>query len=335
MKFLIIRLSSIGDIVLTTPVIRCLKQQILTSEIHYVTKSAYSAILESNPYVDEVFTVKEDLNEVLDQLKEEDYDYVIDLHHNLRSLKIKRAIGKPSFSFPKLNIEKWLLTAFKINRMPDVHIVDRYLSTLEKFGIKNDGQGLDYFIPEQDHISLDTLPSFCNNGYTALVLGATFATKRLPLHKLQQICEGYKGPLLLLGGKEDAAVGAQLEAIAPERIYNACGKYNLNQSADMLRQSKKVVTHDTGLMHIAAAFQVPILSIWGNTIPELGMYPYYAKEDKSPTRLANPHPLFEIFEVHPLSCRPCSKIGHQACPRKHFKCMELQDVPGIIQWMNG
>ena len=126
MKFLIIRLSSIGDIVLTTPVVRCLKQQILTSEIHYVTKDSYRSLIDTNPYIDEAFYVQNDLDEVIQQLKEEDYDYVIDLHHNLRSLKIKRALGKRSFSFPKLNIQKWLLTAFKIDRMPDMHIVDRH-----------------------------------------------------------------------------------------------------------------------------------------------------------------------------------------------------------------
>src|SRR5687767_5429994 len=115
MKFLIIRLSSIGDIVLTSPVVRCLKKQLLTAEVHYLTKQSFRSLVEPNPYIDKVHIVENDLKNVIPQLRDEQFDYVIDLHHNLRSLKIKRALGKKSFSFNKLNIEKWILTNFKRN----------------------------------------------------------------------------------------------------------------------------------------------------------------------------------------------------------------------------
>lgn len=344
MKFLIIRFSSIGDIVLTTPVVRCLKRQIATAEVHYLTKASFRPILAANPFVDKVHYLEDDLDAVISELQKEDFDYVIDLHHNLRTLKVKRALGKRSFSFNKLNIEKWWLTTFKWNRMPDLHIVDRCLDTVASFGVKNDGAGLDYFIPPADEVKPQDIPTSHQAGYVGLVIGAALATKKLPLHKLQEICTKARHPLILLGGPEDAEVAAELAAIDPIKIYNACGKFSLNESADLVRKAKLVVTHDTGLMHIAAAFKRPILSVWGNTVPEFGMYPYYGDN-----YLANYRPgkgagasggagvaglPYEILEVKGLSCRPCSKIGYKKCPKGHFKCMELQPVDRIVAAIN-
>ena len=339
MKFLIIRFSSIGDIVLTTPVVRCLKKQIVTAEVHYLTKSSFGPILAANPYIDKVHYLQDDLDPVLSALKAEDFDYVIDLHHNLRTLKVKRALGKQSFSFNKLNIQKWWYTNFKWNRMPDRHIVDRYLDTVSTFGVKNDGAGLDYFIPPEDQIKPQDIPTSHQAGYIGLVIGAALATKKLPLHKLKEVCTKAAHPLILLGGPEDSGVGEQLSAIDPVKIYNACGKFNLNESADLVRGAKLIITHDTGLMHIAAAFRRPILSIWGNTVPAFGMYPYYGANflaNYQPGRSAVlpgklPH---EMMEVQGLGCRPCSKIGYKKCPKGHFKCMELQPVERILEAIN-
>ena len=335
MKFLVIRFSSIGDIVLTTPVVRCLKKQVLTAEVHYLTKAAFRPLLAANPYVDKIHCLEGDLDGLIAALKSEDFDYVIDLHHNLRTLKVKRGLGKKAFSFDKLNVEKWLLTNFKVNRMPDRHIVDRYMDTVGGFGIKNDGAGLDYFIPPEDELKPGDIPTSHQAGYIGLVIGAAHATKRLPFHKLEEICRQAQHPLVLLGGPEDSDTAKKLAAIDPIKIYNACGQFNINESAGLVRQAKLVVTHDTGLMHIAAAFKRPIISIWGNTVPAFGMYPYYGDNYLSHYRegkgLFGVHP-YLIMEVKGLSCRPCSKIGYDKCPKGHFKCMEMQKVEEIFQY---
>ena len=337
MKFLIIRFSSIGDIVLTTPVVRCLKKQVATAEVHYLTKSSFQPILAANPYIDKVHYLQDDLAAMIAELQKEDFDYVIDLHHNLRTLKVKRGLGKQSFSFNKLNIEKWWYTNFKRDRMPDVHIVDRYLDTLRSFGVKNDGAGLDYFIPAADQLKPNDIPTSHQAGYVGLVIGAALATKKLPVHKLKEICMQATHPLILLGGPEDVAVAEELAAIDPIKIYNACGKFNLNESADLVRGAKLIVTHDTGLMHIAAAYKRPILSVWGNTTPRFGMYPYYGENylhnyrpGAARSGAAGKTLPYEMLEVEGLSCRPCSKIGYKKCPKGHFKCMELQPVERIV-----
>ncbi|MDB9725270.1 hypothetical protein OAA90_02690 [Salibacteraceae bacterium] len=138
-KILIIRFSSIGDIVLTTPVIRIAKQQVEGAEVHLVTKKVFYPVVEANSYLDKVHVLNDDLNTVIKALKEERFTHVIDLHNNLRSRKIKKALKLPTKSFTKLNIEKWLAVNFKqIHKLPNIHIVDRYLETLSEFNVKND-----------------------------------------------------------------------------------------------------------------------------------------------------------------------------------------------------
>ena len=314
MKILILRFSSIGDIVLTSPVVRCLKQQLKNSEIHYLTKKSFVSVVENNPNIDKVFSFEKDISEVLPELKKENYDCVIDLHHNLRSMQVKRALGKPSKSFNKLNIEKWLLVNLKINRLPDKHIVERYFETVAHIGVKNDLKGLNFFIDVKDEIDISSLPKEFSTGYIALVIGAKHNTKKLPTEKIISICKKINRPIVLIGGKEDMETGEKITSQI-SNIFNACGKYNLQQSASLIKQAKKVITHDTGMMHIAAAFQKNIISIWGNTVPEFGMYPYMPGNELNS----------QIVEVENLSCRPCSKIGFEKCPKGHFKCMNEID----------
>jgi heptosyltransferase-2 len=307
-KFLILRFSSIGDIVLTTPVIRCLKEQCPHAEVHYFTKSKFGFILNDNPFIDKLWQLDKSEGDVLKLLKKENFDYVIDLHNNLRTLKIKFSLGKPSFSFEKLNVQKFLLTSFKINRLPDVHIVDRYLDTLKTLNIHNDQKGLDYFVPEKDQIEINTLPITHRKGFVAYAIGGQHFTKKLPVGRMIELCEKIDQPLILLGGKEDFENGEEVRNALPGiAIHNACGVYNFNQSASVIEKANVVFSHDTGLMHVAAAFHKKVYSIWGNTVPEFGMYPYQTS--------------FEILENKGLDCRPCSKIGHKQCPKKHFKCM--------------
>jgi ADP-heptose:LPS heptosyltransferase len=317
-KILIIRFSSIGDIVLTTPVVRCLHKQ-LGAEIHFLTKKNFKGIVDNNPYIKRVWTIDKQVSEISTDLKAEKFDYVIDLHKNLRSLQVKRSLSTSSFAFDKLNVEKWLMVNLKINRLPNVHIVDRYLATVAGLGVKNDGAGLDYFIPQKDEVDISTFQ--IPPQYIAFVIGAAHATKRLPLIKILDICANCALPIVLLGGVDDEPISRMVEFHRP-KVINLCGKLNLNQSASIVRQATKVIAHDTGLMHIAAAFRKDIISIWGNTIPEFGMTPYLPTEGS------------KIFEVTDLYCRPCSKIGFDECPKEHFQCMNLQNTKAIIAAIN-
>jgi ADP-heptose:LPS heptosyltransferase len=315
MKILVIRFSSIGDIVLTTPVLRCLKTQMPEVQIHYCTKRSYKTILEANPYIDQFHFLEESVNELAEELKKEKFDLVLDLHNNLRTRILKFKLNVSSRSFEKLNWEKWLLVNLKIDKMPRLHIVDRYLKTVEHLAVNNDGAGLDYFIPKGQEIDLKTLPKIFKSGYEVYAIGGQHETKKMPLPKMKELLAYITQPLILLGGKEDQENGLALEQYAKtelkrNNVLDLCGKQGLNQSASIIQQANKVYTHDTGMMHVAAAFKKEVICIWGNTVPKFGMYPYQTKHQN--------------WEVSNLSCRPCSKIGFDKCPKGHFKCMNEQ-----------
>ncbi len=319
LKILIIRFSSIGDIVLTSPVIRCLKKQVNGIELHYLTKKAFETVLAGNPQLDKIHYLENSLSDCIQELKKEKFDYIIDLHHNLRTSWIKTKLGVSSSSFDKLNWKKWLLVNLKRNTLPPVHIVDRYLETVKFLGVKNDHMGLDYFLLKTYTLAEMLPPS--HQSYIALVIGAQHATKRLPVDKLTELCKGIKGSVVLLGGPEDKERGEEIIKAAGHHVFNACGKFKLDESAFLISKAQKVISHDTGLMHIAAAFNKHILSVWGNTVPEFGMYPYKADYSR-------------IIQVKDLSCRPCSKIGFKNCPKGHFKCMNLIDLNLLIKESN-
>ncbi|MBT3207024.1 MAG: glycosyltransferase family 9 protein [Bacteroidetes bacterium] len=322
-KFLIIRFSSIGDIVLTTPVVRAIKNQVEGAEIHYFVKPQFKDVLAANPYIDEIVCLEKNLTEQLKSMKFKHYDYIIDLHKNIRSYSVKNTLKTIAFSFDKLNFEKWLIVNFKIDKLAETHIVDRYIESLKVFDIKNDNKGLDYFIPEKDNVNLSSLPNEFQKNYIAFAIGANHSTKRLPTEKIIEIIKKIGKPIILLGGPSEFDTAEIILAESGKIVYNGCNEFNINQSASIVQQAKLVITHDTGIMHIAAAFRKTIISVWGNTIPKFGMYPYFP-DDKS-----------EIIEVENLKCRPCSKIGFSRCPKKHFKCMNEIDVDRIVELTAG
>lgn len=320
-KFLIIRFSSIGDIVLTSPVVRCLKNQFPEADIHYLTKKRNADLLQANPYIDKIQLLEDSLSKTIGELKAENYDYIIDLHNNLRSMRVKLGLKVKSFSFNKLNIRKLLLTLFKIDTMPKCHIVDRNLATLSTFGVSNDRKGLDHFISIEDEFPINEMPENFRNGYIAIVLAGTYATKRMPVEKYRTLISNTNFSFVLLGGKSERQIADQVLEWNTGNVVNFTGKLRINQSASLVKNARLVISNDTGLMHIAAAYHKKILSVWGNTAPELGMSPYMSGEGS------------EILEVKGLPCRPCSKLGYHKCPKKHFRCMNDLPEERIIDWV--
>ncbi len=313
MKILIVRFSSIGDIVLTTPVVRCLKQQ-TGATIHYLTFSRFAQVVEHNPAIDKLYTIEKDLSEVVPQLRRERYNLVVDLHNNLRTLLLKMRLRRRSIGFRKLNVQKYLLVRLGIDRLPPVHIVDRYLETVQSLGVTNDGLGLEYHLAPAVPESIGKLlPAPWSDGFVAIVTGGRYATKIYPADLLAEVVRQLPLPVVLLGGPEDQQRAQEVTNAAPkQKVLNGCGSFSLHESAMVVSKAKLVITNDTGLMHIAAAFGKKIISVWGNTVPQFGMYPYMPHK---------PSHYSKIVEVKGLPCRPCSKIGYQQCPEKHFSCM--------------
>lgn len=309
-KFLIIRFSSIGDIVLTTPVIRCLKKHFEDkAEIHCITKKQYASLYESNPGVNKVISIDKSINEVIDELKNEEYDFIIDLHNNIRTASLKKKLKAKSYTFKKHNIQKWMLCNLGVDKLPDVHIVDRYFETISHFGINNDNKGLDYFIPSDVKLKSDFSDKI------AFVIGGQHEGKKMPNHQIIELVSKIKQDIVLVGGKEDEKAGLIIEK-ACENARSFCGKLNLNESALLIKQCKLVITHDTGLMHIASAFKKNIISLWGQTTPRFGMYPYLPGENSKITE--------------PKTRRTLSKLGNKKTKKHAMQSIDLFELSTYI-----
>ena len=317
MRLLFIRFSSIGDIVLTTPAIRCAKQQIPGVEIHFLTKRSMEDLVAANPYIDQCHYLESDVDATIDALKKIKFDYIIDLHHNLRTWKIKSALGVKAFCYHKLSLKKLLLAKLHINLLPTTHVCERYIDSLKYFNVVNDGKGLDYFFPSKTSFSAANLPTSHQAGFVAFVIGASYFNKKMPIDKWIQLAAKIKMPIVLIGGKEDEMAATSIATSNSIGIYNACGKYSIQESASILQMSKLVVSHDTVFLHIAAAFKKPTITIWGATSPALQFEAYYPRENA---------PAHYNALVPNLNCQPCSKQGAGKCPQGHFACMQLQDI---------
>lgn len=278
-------------------------------EIHYLTKAKFRSLVDVNPYVSKVHVIEKSTNEVIDDLVAEQFDYVIDLHKNLRSARVKRKLRMLSFDFEKLNWQKWLLVNFGINKMPDVHIVDRYMDSLKAFGINNDNKGLDFFWSEKGKSEKVELPEAHLNGYIGVGIGAAHWRKKLRVPQYVEMCKNLNYPIVLLGGPTESAEGEKIAAECGPLVYNSAGKCSLEASATIIKECQLLITPDTGIMHIAAALKKPIISIWGATVPEFGMYPYQNEA------------LNEMVQADHLKKRPCSKLGTK-CKYKPCKCID-------------
>lgn len=320
MKILIIRFSSIGDIVLASPVFRCVKQQLPDVEVHFLTKSAFKQVTEANPYIDYFHYYDDNMDALMEVLSKKNFDHVIDLHNNIRSTTIRKKLKRPVQVIDKLSWQKFLLTKLNINVMPRIHITQRSLHTVNKLGVTDDGRGLDYFIPSDQKVFANDIPATHHAGFISIVIGANHFTKKMPVHKLQELCKKINHPIILVGGDMEKEAGDQIASVDEMKIYNSCGKFSLQESADIIRQSKVVISHDTGFQYIACAFQRPVIALWGGTSPKLDVEPYYGSSlpSKHQNILLN------------LRCQPCSRYGSDKCPLEHFNCMEKQDTDLIV-----
>ena len=321
MKILIIRLSSIGDIVLTTPVIRCTRAAYPDAEIHFLTKKSFVSLVEHNPNLNAIKTYEKALEkELVQQLQSESYDLVIDLHKNVRTRRLIKTLNTKSISYNKENIRKWLFVNFKIDLLPDVHLVDRYFASLRRVNILNDNKGIDFFYSPNFQLELSDY-SLVKKEYTVITIGGTYFTKQIPESVLLSLFKRLNGDIVLIGaGKADAKKAEHLtKNTTNKRVYNLCNQLSIEQSAYLIENAKSIITSDTGMMHIAAAFDTPIEAVWGNTHPSFGMYAYRPQQSNITNHKVQ------------LNCNPCSKLGSDKCPRGHFNCMNMQNVEQIVK----
>ena len=303
-KILIIRLSSLGDILLTTPAIRAINKKYPGSQIDYVVRKQYSSSLQYNPLISSLYLYeKEKAKSIKEQIRKVKYDLVIDLQNNLRSYILTFGLRTIIKRFKKPTLKKLLLVWFKINLLQEIKSIPvRYAETAS---LQLDDNGLDIFIPKDINPKLAA-----GKKYIGICPGAKHFTKRWPEEyfiELGNKLSNQKFTVVIFGGKDDLEL---CEAISSkiENSINLCNNDDLLQTANDMKQCQHIICNDSGLMHAAAAVKVPVTAIFGSSVREFGFVPYLS--DNS------------ILENNSLSCRPCSHIGKSSCPQTHFKCMK-------------
>ena len=312
MKILVIRLSSMGDIILTTPVLRCIKQQVEGAEVHCLVKTPFVSLLDRSPFVDRVYAYDEQ-NDVVNRLKQEKFDYVVDLQNNHRSrlmcrlLRCKRSVVK------KEDFARWLLVVTKHNFIKHPSVVNRYMDAARPLGVVNDGGPLNLYYELQEANEKQRQP------YVVIACGAQHGTKRIPPKQLQYLIGSIQGQIVLLGDKQDRYRIANDGVHLTPNVLNLCGKTSMEQLMQWVDKATVVISGDTGIMHMAAAFQKDLVVIWGGTTPLFGFAPYGVEARNCEAD---------------LWCRPCSRLGKRKCPQHTLRCFEDLPWQQIVNYVN-
>lgn len=326
-KTLVIRFSSIGDIVLSTPLLRVLRASMPGGQIDYVTKKEYAELVRSNQnlnvtYAFDASTGFEGLKELKRTLKRERYDLVVDIHNSLRSRYLRSMTGvKRIVTIDKPYRERFLLVTLKKNVFKELKsVADRYIDAVRDFGVVNDGKGLELHIPDEIQFGVSGKVAAKRLNRFSKVIGlcpsARHATKRWLPERFVEVGKKYirekDAAVMIFGGPEDVTycgdIARALKAHAEgERVIDWTGQLSLLETAAAMEFCDVIITNDTGLMHIAVAKGRKVVAIFGSTVKEFGFFPLSEES--------------VVVERQGLACRPCSHVGRSECPEEHFRCM--------------
>lgn len=303
-RVLIVRFSSLGDILLTTPLIRSLKNRFPKLQIDFLLKEEYSDLLKHNPYLENIYKINKNNKFDLAVLIQNNYDVVIDLQNNFRSSSLIKKLNGTKYYYKKNNFLKFLLVNFKINLLNNTQTVpERYANSIPGFSL--DDKGLDLYLPSEIKSSLES-----GKKYIAFAPGSRHYTKMWKEEyyiKLGNMLQKENYTVVLLGGESDKEICKRIYSAISGSI-NLANDNNLLQLCADMKKCSALVCNDSGLMHVGAALQIPLLTIFGSTVKEFGFTPYKCKNI--------------LLENNDINCRPCSHIGRNSCPKKHFLCME-------------
>jgi lipopolysaccharide heptosyltransferase II len=328
MKILIIRLSAMGDIILTTPIVRFIKSKYPDSKIDFLSSKQFIDIYVDNPYINKIISYDKSSNisQILNQKSElisefGTYDIIIDLQNNLRSKIFKFGLGKSYYNISKKRLHKLMLVNFKRSCFETAHIVDNYYHSIMALKTIKDNLGTELFLDSIYDI-IDT-NIYGKKPIIAIAPGAHHFTKRMPVTKYIQIINSINSKIdchfALIGANDDSDLCSEIiSKLDNIEFINLCGKLSIRQTAKAIKQCTAIITNDTGVLHIASAVNIPIAAVFGSTVKEFGFEPYYAE--------------YKIFEVE-LKCRPCTHIGRANCPKGHFNCMRLINTDSIVNWV--
>jgi lipopolysaccharide heptosyltransferase II len=319
-RILVVRLSSIGDILLVTPLLRALRRAHPAADITFVTKAAFAPLVTENPNVTRVETLApgESLSQLAGRLRRLAPTHGLDVHGNLRSLALRALVRCRWRGFRKRRLARLALITTKRNLYgTPVPMAERYFEAARDLGVAPDGKPAEFFVGAAAKTSvaafLQRREPGAGSRMIAFAPGAAHFTKRWPAEYWRELGRTLAAEfrILLVGGPDDRALAEGLAAEIPGAV-SAAGQFGLQETGAALARSAAVVSGDTGVMHMATAVGVPVVALFGPTVRAFGFVPYRARA--------------EVIE-RDLDCRPCSAQGTAQCPLGHHRC--LRDIAAL------
>jgi heptosyltransferase-2 len=337
-KTLIIRFSSVGDIVLSSLLVRTLRHRFPQIHIDFLLKSEYADLVRHNPHVHKVIEFPSggsisELTQLHHAIRRERYDLIIDIHDSIRSRLLSLGTGR-SVRVDKRKVARWLLVNFKRDMYATFggapSVAERYLETVRPFGVQDDGGGLEVHVPPetQERVESALRERGVPPGSRAIGIcpSAKHANKMWLKERFAEtataLAQRHDAPVIIFGSAEEAVrcdeIAAMVEAASPAtRVLSLAGSLSLLETAAAMDHCSIVVTNDSGLMHIAAARKRKVVALFGPTVRQFGFFPF------GTTSTVVEHPM--------LSCRPCTHIGLPNCPRGHFRCMRELESETVLR----
>jgi heptosyltransferase-2 len=336
-KILIIRLSSLGDVLLASPLVRSLREKFKNAQIDFLIRSEYIDIVRHNPHLTNVVELNAregfpELRKLKKHIYQEKYHVILDIHKNLRSIYLcwgMQLRGTQIYKIKKQQFVRFLLIKLKINlyqkfKSRIIPVWEKYLQTADRLGIDSRNGTLELFLPAAaENRTVEFLNGLPGTKWEIVVApGAKHFTKRWPpeyfAELIKQINRGWEYQVILVGDNHDKPVIEKILDLIPKNIaISTAGFFSIIETSAIIKRAKLIISNDSGIMHIAKAFNRPLVAIFGSTVKEFGFYP------------SNKETV--VIERAGLQCRPCSHIGRKACPKKHFKCMKDITPEMIIQ----
>jgi len=328
-KILIIRLSSFGDILLASPLIRWTRRRFPDSNIDFAVRERFSDLVVTNPHLNQVRTLKEPadfscLKELASEIFAQHYDLIIDIHSNFRSWYLCSLSKAKIYRWNLPRFRRWLLIKFKKNFLhgyPPVPL--RYLSAVDELGVKDDGEGLEFQIKDKILDEVDKLWKEKNlSGKKIAVIspGAKWFTKRWIPEKFaslgKALLKKYCDILIFVGSSDEYELCHEICKEIGGDTINLAGKTDFHAAGEIIRRCNIFIGNDSGLGHFASAVGTPAVILFGPTVKEFGFFPFRSKST--------------VIEKD-IYCRPCSHIGSDKCPERHFKCMNEIEIDDVLR----
>jgi heptosyltransferase-2 len=321
-RILVVRFSSIGDVILTTPLLRALRRRHPGARITFVTKRATAPLVEGNPAVDRVVALGpgESVGALASRLRDETYTDGLDLHGSLRSRLLRWRIPARWHGYSKRALPRWALIHLHRDWYRALTpTAERYFEAARELDVRPDGAPPEVIVPEAALEAMDRWRGRAElpYPYVALAPGAAHLTKRWPLDRWEMLARGLarRGVgVLALGGPDDGAAAESVARAAGPRGASAAGQTSLIETAALLARAAALVSGDTGVMHLATAVRTPVVALFGPTVRQFGFFPY---SDRA------------VVLERALPCRPCSAHGGTACPLGHHDCLRTIGVAEV------